>query len=233
MPPIVQSLCRFYHSSIGKKILVALTGLGLMGFVLGHLLGNLQVFLGPDAINTYAKKLHDLGILLWVARIGLLVMVAVHIVATIQLTRENKAARKQKYAVDATRQATKSSLTMIWSGSTILVFIVYHLLHFTINKGHGYYDHDNARYWLPDGSHNVYNMMIDGFSVWYVSAFYILGMFLLCGHLSHGFASVFQTLGLATPRLRQPIRVAALLFAWGIFAGNVSIPLAILSGIKS
>ncbi|MDB6136159.1 MAG: succinate:quinone oxidoreductase [Verrucomicrobiales bacterium] len=233
MSPIVQSLCRFYHSSIGKKIIVAVTGLGLMGFILGHLLGNLQIFLGPDTINTYAKKLHDLGLLLWVVRLGLLAMVAAHIVFTIQLTRENRTARKQKYALDGTRKATKASVIMIWSGVTILVFIIYHLMHFTITRTNGYYDPAVSRYWLPDGSHNVYNMMIDGFRVWYVSAFYILGMFLLCSHLSHGFASVFQTLGLATPRLRRPIHVASLIFAWGVFAGNVSIPLAILSGLKS
>lgn len=233
MPPIVQSLCRFYHSSIGKKIIVAVTGLALMGFIVGHLLGNLQIFLGPDTINAYAKKLHDLGLLLWVARFGLLAMVVIHIAVTIQLTRQNKTARKQQYAVDGNRQASKASLTMIWSGLTILVFLIYHLMHFTITRTNGYYDASVSRYWLPDGSHNVYNMMIDGFSVWYVSAFYILGMFLLCRHLSHGFASVFQTLGLATPRLRQPIRVASLIFAWGVFAGNVSIPLAVLSGLRS
>jgi succinate dehydrogenase / fumarate reductase cytochrome b subunit len=230
MPPIVQSLCRFYHSSIGKKIIVAVTGIGLMGFILGHLLGNLQIYMGADQINHYAKKLQDMGPLLWVARIGLLVMLALHIVATVQLTRQNKAARSQKYAVDATRKATKSSRIMIWSGLTILTFLVYHLLHFTISSGHGYHDPANSRYWLEDGSHNVFNMMIDGFRVWYVSAFYVLGMFLLCSHLGHGFASVFQTLGLATPRLRQPIAVTGQIFAWGVFFGNVSIPVAILTG---
>lgn len=233
MPPIVQSLCRFYHSSIGKKIIVALTGAGLMGFILGHLLGNLQIYLGAEHINSYAKKLHDLGPLLWVVRTGLLAIVVVHIVATVHLTRQNKAARGHKYAVHATRQATKSSRIMIWSGLTILVFLVYHLLHFTVNRGNGYYEPATARYWLEDGSHNVYNMMIDGFRVWYVSAFYILGMFLLCSHLGHGFASVFQTLGLATPRLRRPIAVAAQIFAWGVFVGNVSIPLAILTHLVS
>ena len=232
MPPIVQSLVRFYQSSIGKKTIVAVTGIGLMLFLVGHLLGNLLVFAGPDALNAYGKKLHDLGPLLWVARIGLLVMVAAHIIATIQLTRMNRAAKPVKYAIEKTRQASRASLTMIWSGLTILTFLVYHLLHYTI-KGTNGYRTGNPRYELADGSHNVYNMVIDGFSVWYVSAFYIIAMFLLCSHLSHGFSSVFQTLGLTTPKTRKPIGLAGHLYAWGLFLGNISIPLAVLTGLKS
>ncbi len=233
MPPIVQSLLRFYHSSIGKKLIVAVTGAGLMAFLIGHLLGNLLVFSGPDAINGYAKKLHDLGPLLYVARGGLLVMVVLHIVATVQLVRINRAARPQKYAIDTVRQASKSSRIMIWSGLTILAFVIYHLAHFTWALGNEYRNPANLRYWTASGIHNVYQMVVDGFRVWYVSLFYIIAMFLLCSHLSHGFSSVFQTLGLATPRTRQPIHVAGHVFAWGLFLGNISIPLAILFGLKS
>lgn len=231
MPPLVQSLLRFYHSSIGKKIIVAVTGLAMMGFLVGHLLGNLLVFAGPDAINAYAKKLHDLGPLLYVVRAGLLATVVLHIVATVQLVRMNRAARPQKYAVDTVRQASKASRIMIWSGLTILAFVLYHLAHFTWALGNSYRDPSIARYWVEPGIHNVFNMVVDGFRVWYVSAFYIIAMFLLCNHLSHGFSSVFQTLGLATPRLRQPINAAGLVFAWGLFFGNISIPLAILFGV--
>jgi succinate dehydrogenase / fumarate reductase, cytochrome b subunit len=233
MPPFVQSILRLYQSSIGKKIIVALTGAAMMGFLMAHLLGNLLIFAGPDAINSYGKKLHDLGPLLYVARFGLLATVVIHIVATIQLVRMNRAARPQKYAVDTVRQASKSSRIMIWSGLTILAFILYHLAHFTWALGNDYRNPAFTRYWLPDGSHNIYTMVIDGFRVWYVSAFYIIAMFLLCSHLSHGFSSVFQTLGLATTRTRQPINIAGNLFAWGLFLGNISIPLAILSGLKS
>lgn len=231
MPPLVQSLVRFYHSSIGKKIIVAVTGLAMMGFLVGHLLGNLLVFGGPDAINTYAKKLHDLGPLLYLARGGLLVAVVLHIVTTVQLVRINRAARPQKYAVAKTRTASLGSRIMIASGLTILAFLLYHLSHFTWALGNQYRDPGIARYWVEPGIHNVYNMVVDGFKVWYVSAFYIIAMFLLCSHLSHGFGSVFQTLGLATPRLRQPINAAGYVFAWGLFLGNISIPLAVLFGI--
>lgn len=233
MPPLVQSLIRFYQSSIGKKILVAVTGLAMIGFLAGHLLGNLLVFSGPAAINGYAKKLHDLGPLLYIIRAALLATVVLHIVTTIQLVRLNRAARPQKYAVDTVRQASKSSRIMIWSGLTILAFIMYHLAHFTFALGNQYRDPAIARYWVEPGVHNVYNMVVDGFRVWYVSLFYIIALLLLTSHLSHGFASVFQTLGLATSRTRRPIAVAGNLFAWGWFVGNLSIPLAILLGLVS
>ena len=233
MPPLVQSLIRFYQSSIGKKILVAVTGLAMIGFLAGHLLGNLLVFSGPAAINGYAKKLHDLGPLLYILRAALLATVVLHIVTTIQLVRLNRAARPQKYAVDTVRQASKSSRIMIWSGLTILAFIMYHLAHFTFALGNQYRDPAIARYWVEPGVHNVYNMVVDGFRVWYVSLFYIIALLLLTSHLSHGFASVFQTLGLATSRTRRPIAVAGNLFAWGWFVGNLSIPLAILFGLVS
>jgi succinate dehydrogenase / fumarate reductase, cytochrome b subunit len=233
MLPIVQSLCRFYHSSIGKKILVAVTGLAMIGFLAGHLLGNLLIFAGPEAINTYAKKLHDLGPLLYVIRGGLLAIVVLHITATIQLVKMNRAARPQKYAVETVRQATKSSRIMIWSGLTILAFVIYHLAHFTWALGNEYRNPAFTRYWVEPGIHNVYNMVVDGFRVWYVSLFYIIALLLLTSHLGHGFASVFQTLGLATPRTRKPIAIAGQLFAWGWFLGNLSIPIAILCGLVS
>ena len=233
MPSLVQSLIRFYNSSIGKKIIVAVTGLAMIGFLVGHLLGNLLVFSGPDALNGYAKKLHDLGPLLYVVRGGLLAIVALHIVCTVQLVRINRAARPRKYAVDTVRQASKSSRIMIWSGLTILSFIIYHLAHFTWALGNEYRNPAMARYWVEPGVHNVYNMVVDGFRVWYVSLFYIISLLLLTSHLSHGFASVFQTLGLATLRTRRPIAVAANLFAWGWFLGNLTIPVAVLFGLVS
>lgn len=233
MPPIVQSVVRFYRSSIGKKIIVALTGLAMIGFLAGHLLGNLLIFAGPQAINTYAKKLHELGPLLYVIRGSLLAIVVLHILCTIQLVRINRAARPQKYAVETVRQASRSSLIMIWSGLTVLAFILYHLAHFTWALGNDYRDPSNLRYWVEPGIHNVYNMVVDGFRVWYVTAFYILSLALLTSHLSHGFASVFQTLGLSTTGVRQPIQVGGQILVWVWFLGNLSIPLAILTGLVS
>lgn len=230
MPPFVTSIIRFYHSSIGKKIIVALTGAGLVLFLVTHLLGNLLVFAGPEALNAYAKKLHDLGPLLWVFRFGLLGMVALHIAGTVQLTIANRAARPQAYGVDSTRKASRSSRAMIWSGLTILAFVLYHLMHYTWGVANGYYDPANARYWLPSGDHNVYNMVVDGFSWAPASVFYIVAMGMLFSHLGHGIASVFQTLGLSSPKSRPLIEAAGKAVALLLFAGNAFIPLAILAG---
>jgi succinate dehydrogenase / fumarate reductase cytochrome b subunit len=221
---------RFYSSSIGKKVVVALTALGLMGFLIGHLAGNLLMFGGPDAINAYAAKLHDLGPLLWVARIGLLVLVGVHIAATLQLAAQNRAARPDEYRVDATLRATRSSRMMVLSGLTILAFIVYHLLHFTVGNLHGFYDEDGA-YRLADGRMNVYRMVVTGFGVWFNAGFYLLALGLLASHLSHGFSSVFQTLGLTTPRTRPLYVMGGWAFALLICGGFASIPLAVMAGI--
>jgi succinate dehydrogenase / fumarate reductase, cytochrome b subunit len=230
MPPIVKSIVRFYQSSIGKKIIVAITGAILVLFVIGHMVGNLLVFAGPDALNGYAKKLEDLGILLVLARIGLLVAVVLHIVCIVQLSIENKVARPQEYALKASRKASKASLTMIWSGVIILAFVVYHLMHFTWGIANNYYDPSNTRYYLPNGNHNVYNMVVDGFSWAPASLFYIVAMGLLFMHLSHGFASVFQTLGFTTPKSRPMVELTGKGVALALFAGNTLMPLAILFG---
>jgi succinate dehydrogenase / fumarate reductase cytochrome b subunit len=224
------SITRFYNSSIGKKIIVALTGLAMLLFLAGHLLGNLLVFKGADALNTYAKWLHDLGNVLWVARIGLLVSLVLHVVATIQLVRQNRAARPVAYGCPATRRASKASRTMIISGLVILAFVLYHLSHYTWGVRNHYYDGTNPRY-LWNGSHHVYNMVVDGFNWLPASIFYLVAIGLLCMHLSHGFSSVFQTLGLTTPRTRTALDLAGKAYAIGIFLGYASIPLAILTGL--
>lgn len=225
----------FYRSSVGKKAVVAATGIAMLLFLAGHLAGNLLIFSGkgPEAINQYAQWLHSLGSLLWVARIGLLVCLVAHVVATVQLVKLNRKARPEPYGFTATRQATIASRSMIWSGLIILSFIVYHLLHFTFGVANGYYDPSNTRYHLPDGGHNVYNMVVDGFRWAPAALFYLLSMGLLCMHLSHGFASVFQTLGLTTPKLRPVINLVGKAYALFIFVGNAAIVLSILLGWKS
>lgn len=225
------SVAAFYRSSIGKKIIVALTGLALLLFLAGHLMGNLLVFKGPAAINNYAKWLHSMGGLLWIARIGLLVCVVLHVVATVQLVRANRAARPEAYGSSATRRASRASRTMILSGLVILCFVIYHLMHYTWGTMNGYRDVTNTRYFLPGGDHNVYQMVVDGFNWIPASIFYIFSMGLLCLHLSHGFSSAFQTLGITTPGTRQTIDLLGKLYALFIFLGNISIPLAILTGI--
>ena len=233
MSAVFDSLSRFYHSSIGKKILVALTGAALLIFVLGHMIGNLLVFVGPEAINEYGHMLqtalHGGGV--WIARLGLLAAVGIHVVATIQLTRQNRAARIDAYGKVTPQVSSKSSRTMIWSGLTILAFIVYHLLHFTMRVGNQYnnpslYNYGHDQHGHP--VHNVYKMVIDGFSWAPAAIFYVIAMLLLSSHLSHGFSSLFQTLGLSTHRTEPLFKKLGHAFALLILVGNCSIPIAIL-----
>lgn len=228
MSALSQSFTSFFRSSLGKKFIVAITGLMLAGFVLGHMAGNLLFFLGPDALNTYAHQLQNMGPLLWVARISLLVAVVLHIIFTIKLTRENRAARPARYEYDHTIQAPRSSLIMIWSGLTVLAFIVYHLCHFTLKVSNNY---ETLSYNLHgEIVHDVYRMVVYGFSWWPATLFYLVANALLASHLSHGIASVPQTLGIATGRTRDLYRKIGLIFAAIILIGNTSIPLAVLLG---
>ena len=231
MNALTRAVLSFWDSSIGKKILVAVTGVALLLFLPGHLIGNLLLFAGKDAINEYALWLHELGHggAVWIARIGLLAVLVVHIWLTIQLTVRNRAV-SQKYSRPATTKASRSSRMMIWSGLTILAFIVYHISHFTVRIGN---DYNGSTYLtsLPghDGSvHNVHQMIIDGFSHVGNTLFYIIAITLLCSHLSHGFSSVFQTLGLRSRKSDTLIMRAGWAYALLIWVGFLSIPVAVL-----
>lgn len=229
MSAVTASFCRFYDSSIGKKILVALSGGVFVIFVLGHMLGNLQVFLGPDVLNNYAHKLQSLGPLLWLIRLVLLGAIALHVVLTIQLTRQNRAARSSRYAMHKYLVANRPSRIMIWSGLTVLAFVVYHILHFTVGFANGY--RTDPRYFTElhgETVQNCYRMVVDGFSWWPASLIYVIAMVLLCGHLAHGVSSMFQTLGLATERNWPLIRRCGIAYALIILIGNCAIPIAIL-----
>lgn len=230
---MITQLSRFYASSIGKKTVVAVTGAGLLLFVFGHMTGNLLIYLGPDAINAYGKFLHDLGhgTAIWFARLGLLAMFGLHIVATIQLTRQNRAARPANYAVNGCQRTTSAARFMIVSGLTVLAFVIYHLMHFTLGVGNDYRTAEEY-FTMLNGErvHDIHRMVVDGFSVLPVSVFYIVAMFLLCWHLMHGFSSVFQTLGAQTSATRRLTRNAGFAFAALILVGNCSIPLAVLFG---
>ncbi|MEO5914233.1 MAG: succinate dehydrogenase cytochrome b subunit [Luteolibacter sp.] len=233
MNAITRCLDTYWSSSIGKKLIVAITGIVLVLFLGGHMTGNLLVFVGPEAFNDYAEFLHHLlhGAGIWVARIGLLVAITLHVAATIAITCQNKAARKQ-YEYQATIQASKSSRIMIWSGLTILAFVIYHLLHFTVRVGNEY----NNPQFYTDLAHmaatgkfrqNAWKMVIDGFSVWYVVLFYIISMTLLCSHLSHGVGAIFQTLGLRSKKSASAIDLFSKAYSAVIWLGFVSIPVAI------
>ncbi len=223
--PIV---CRVWKSSIGRKFIVALTGLALVLFLAGHLSGNLLVFVGKEAFNDYAEMLHHLlhGAGVWIARIGLLMVTVLHVAATISLTRENKAARVA-YAHEATIQASKSSRIMIWSGLTILAFIIFHLLHFTVRVSYPadrYVDFNK----FDEKRFDAWKMVIDGFSNPLTVLFYLIAMTLLCSHLSHGVGAMFQTLGLRSKKSAPMITAISKGYAVLIWLGFISIPLAIL-----
>jgi succinate dehydrogenase / fumarate reductase cytochrome b subunit len=221
----VTAFSSFYRSSVGKKMIVAVTGIVLIAFVIGHLLGNLQIFLGPDWVNSYAEHLRALGPLLWVIRIFLLVNVLLHISYTISLAIENRRARPVDYAKRNYVKASFASRHMVVSGLVVFAFIIFHLLHFTARKF-------NPRFPLlqadPLNHNDVYSMMVYGFQNVYISAFYIIGLFLLTLHLTHGASSFFQSLGLNDKKLTPRLATAGRILAWLIFVGYTSIPVAVL-----
>jgi succinate dehydrogenase / fumarate reductase cytochrome b subunit len=232
------SLLAFFKSTLGKKYVMAISGFFIFAYVVLHMVGNLQIFLGQDAINTYGAFLKHEAILLWAVRLGLLLMVVLHVVSAIQLSAANRRARPVGYEGYTPVAASYASRTMLMSGLIILAFIIYHLLHFTVavpqvNLLHASPTFPNANFLeLHDaqGRHDVYHMVIFGFSNVAVSAFYIIAMFLLCLHLSHGVSSMFQSLGLKNKRWGKLIDRFALVIAMTIFVGNSSIPIAILLG---
>ena len=221
------SLTNFYKSSIGKKIVVAITGLALIGFLLAHMIGNLKIYSGADKLNAYAAWLHSMPALLWMARIGLLVFFVLHIVTTIQLVIQNRSSKGARYVYNHTNTASGASRTMIWSGIIIISFVVYHILHFTVRFAN---DYDSSHYIDSMGRHDVYKMLVDGFNWLPASIFYIVSMALLCWHLSHGFSSVFQTLGLRTDKNWKLIKASGITYSLAIFIGNCSIPISVLFG---
>ena len=219
----MKSILSLYQSSIGKKWTVALTGIILVAYVIGHLLGNLQIFVGRDQINTYGYFLHSHEVLLWIVRVGLIAAFVLHIVATVKLVAENRAARPVRYAQKVDRAATTAGKTMIISGVILFCFVVFHLLHFTTQN----VNPEFRNYHDEQGRHDVFKMMIVGFQNPVASGFYIVGMYLLCMHLSHGAQSILQTLGLnnkTQQELRAGLVIASRVFAWIIFAGYISIP---------
>lgn len=212
----------FYQTSIGKKVVMALTGLILFGFVIGHMLGNLQMFIGANQMNAYAATLKANPGLLWGVRAILLVAVILHIVAATQLTRVNQRSRPEGYHYKDVIQADYAARTMRWSGVIIAVFVVYHLLHFTTGTVHYRFD-----------IHDVYSNVVIGFRSWPVSLFYIVAMVALAFHLWHGVWSLFQTLGLINPKSDKIIHRLAAVATLAIAIGFISIPMAVLAGLIS
>ncbi len=220
-------ITEIFRSSLGKKYLMAISGLVLWAFVIGHMVGNLQVFLGPEPLNAYAAFLKSKPGLLWVVRLGLLIAVVLHILTALRLTRENRIARPMRYQRNKPPAASYASRTLLLSGLIIFAFVAYHLMHFTL----GVTDPDYLQLRDSLGRHDVYRMTILGFSRPAVCLFYILSMGLLCLHLSHGVGSTFQSLGARNKGCGPIIDRISKVGAVVIFLGNSSMPLAVLAGI--
>jgi succinate dehydrogenase / fumarate reductase cytochrome b subunit len=222
-------LVRAYSSSLGKKYVMAITGLALFVFVIVHMAGNLQIYAGREAINNYAAFLQSKPGLLWTARISLLAILIMHIWAALQLVSANSDARPTKYGAGKKPVAASyASRTIFISGLVIFAFIIYHLMHFTLGVTNP--EFVNLKDPVDPLHHDVYAMMVRGFSNWAVSGFYILAMALLCLHLSHGVSSSLQSLGLRNRSNVAAIHLTARLAALIIFLGNISIPISILAG---
>lgn len=233
----MQRVVNLYSSSIGKKIVMAVTGFLLSAFVLVHMLGNLKIFQGPveyhgemmPKIDAYGHFLREAGFpalghgdLLWIFRIGLIVLAALHIWSAIAVWRMSAGARPRKYRKEVKVASTWGSRTMRFGGIVLAAFIVFHILHLTTGTidPAGSFEHGAVK-------HN----MMDSFSIWWVTAFYVISMVFLGLHVHHGIWSAFQTLGVAHPEYKGWRRTLALCFALVVAIGNISIPVAILIGV--
>jgi succinate dehydrogenase / fumarate reductase cytochrome b subunit len=216
-----------YRSMVGKKAVMAITGIILFGFVFIHMVGNLKLYGGQEHLDSYAGWLREVGApavptsgVLWLARIVLLAAVVLHIWAAWQVTRLSRQARPRGYASRPKIHTTYASRTMRWGGVILLLFIVYHLLHLTTGTVH------------PDFREGaVYHNVVAGFQVWYISLFYIVAQVALGLHLYHGLWSLFQSLGWNHPRFNHWRSGFAHAFAWIVTLGNISFPLAVLTGL--
>ncbi|HVT45137.1 MAG TPA: succinate dehydrogenase cytochrome b subunit [Thermoanaerobaculia bacterium] len=217
----------FYRSSLGKKVVMAVTGALIFAWVFLHMVGNLKLYLGPDQMNHYGEWLRVIGApafpesgILWITRIALLAAVWLHIQAATQLVLMNRCARPVDYEKKDYAAATYAARTMRWGGVIILLFIIYHLLHLTTGDAHPEFIEGRP-----------YENVVSGFKVWWVSLFYIVANLALGLHLYHGLWSMFQSTGLNNPRFNAWRRSFATAFALIITLGNISFPIAVMTGI--
>jgi len=218
----LQRAAAFFGTTVGKKAIMAVTGVVLVGFVIGHMVGNLQVFLGPEAMNDYAVSLRELlhGTGLWIARTGLLAAAVLHVWAATSLTLTSRSARPVGYRELQHRESTYASRTMRWSGPILLLFVVYHILHLTFGTVHPSF---------VEG--DVYHNFVAGFRSVPVSLVYIAAMLALGLHLYHGTWSMLQSLGLSHPRYNHLRRGLSTLVTVVVVVGNISFPVAVLTGL--
>jgi len=223
----MSSWSRELSSSIGTKAIMAATGLAILLFVVAHLLGNLQIYLGAEPINRYAAFLKSVPEILWTMRVGLAVVFVAHIASAVRLTLQNRAARPVRYAVRKPQEAGVASRTLLLTGVLVLAFVLYHLAHFTL----GLTDPEHFHFLDDAGRHDVYRMMILGFRQPLVVALYLAAMTAMGFHLWHAVGNLFQTLGWSTPRYRPMIVRGGRILALALVLGNASIPLSVLLGL--
>ncbi|HEY7585788.1 MAG TPA: succinate dehydrogenase cytochrome b subunit [Candidatus Deferrimicrobiaceae bacterium] len=217
---------RFMTSSVGRKVLMAGSGLFMVLFVIVHLLGNSSIFVGPDGINAYADKLHGLGPFVWAFRLFMLAMLGIHILFGILVTLDNWSANPDKYKVKKMLKATFAGETMIWTGALLLVFIIYHLLQFTVRITPDVVLGEDAK-----GRFDVFTMVTASFSSTPIVAIYVAAMVTLFLHLSHGIQSIFQTIGWNNDKTLPTYTRLGQLLAVVFLLGYSAIPVLILSGI--
>ena len=213
-------VARFYESTIGQKAIMAVTGLVLFGFLIAHMLGNLQIFLGPAVMNHYAETLHANAGLLWTVRSVLLLSVILHIWSSIQLSLIKKEARPIGYTKYNPKHSSWASRTMMLSGPIIAAFVVFHLLHLTTGTIHPQF--------VPL---HAYENLVNGFAVVPFALVYIAVMIFIGFHLSHGGWSMFQSVGFSHPRYTPLIKKIAAVIAWVLIAGFISVPVSVLAGL--
>lgn len=223
---LLGAVLRFALSSVGSKVVMALTGLFLWVFVVGHLAGNLTMYGGAELFNAYAAKLHHTPALVWSVRIALLVGFPLHIFTALRAAQLNEAARPVPYAYENRSPARVAAKSMQLSGGVVLAFFAYHLAHFTLR-----YVGPQPTALLPDGDWNAYQMVVLGFQNPLISGFYVLGQILLAMHLSHGLSSLFQHLGLWGAKWTPFLKQASLVIGYGLCAAFSTIPLAVLLGV--
>jgi succinate dehydrogenase / fumarate reductase cytochrome b subunit len=212
-------MARFYESTIGKKAIMAVTGLILFGFLIAHMLGNLQIFLGSEVMNHYAETLHGNVPLLWTVRTILFVSVVLHIWSSIQLTKIKHDARPVAYVKRANVSSSWASRSMMLSGPIVALFVIFHLLHLTTGTIHPQF--------VPL---HAYENLVTGFLIPF-AVVYIVVMILIGFHLSHGIWSMVQSMGLSHPRYTPMVKKFAAIFSWILVAGFISVPIAVLSGV--
>jgi len=210
----------FYSTSIGKKVVMAVTGLILAGFLLVHALGNLQLLWGPARLNAYAAQLQAMPAVVWLMRSLLLLAVLLHILSALLLWLQNRDSRPVRYQMQQFRETTYAARTMIWGGPIIALFLIYHLLHFTTGHAHGSFVKED-----------VYANVMAGFGVWWIAIVYIAANVMVAFHLYHGMWSWLQTLGANHPKYNHWRQIFAAAFAGVVGGINIFLPLVVLLGI--